>query len=883
MSNVSIAITADVADITGKLALVQSKIREFSTDTRQAADAMREAGAAATNQMRAGLETSATSLAKAKAEATALTNELKALNAAPVGLLGGMKNELEGLGASITSVTGLFGKLSEIFLAGFAIERIASAIEAMGKLGESLELASQKTGIAASKLADLKYAAEQNNVEFDTLQQALRGMGRTVESAIEKPTGKAGLAYKQLGLDTDYLRENQNNLLAILLKVADAYQTGGTYAQQDANSQAIFLRSAKDLLPFLQEGSGKLLELMQRHQAFWPITDKTVAKLAEEERATKDLSSAWEAFRARMVGAVAPDITVSLLSIAGEKTRAEIKSYENELNQVVALLQETRARRPSDGWLGGLFDDAMIANYERKIDQLKAKIAGLGGAVPKIGGPEETKPGGTGAAGEGAARKPWAPIPDNSTAPTELAKFRTTLAEMEAGWDGTHEKMLAEAVKMWETELNSGKLNAKELIEARKGLADAQRQLSQDTARTNQTIARQDADTTVQLGKIKLETAKQELDAEVAAHQITAERKIEILRGLVQQEHELDIQRLNEELDIVGQERAARDRVNNQILVDRAKLNQQMAALDREAADAAKKDAEEQARAWKGAIGEVTSAERTFLTDYLTGRKTAKQSVAALVDELLLKEITSDAAAFTSKTIYSALGLQLDAKEAQGGILWELIAQQRKNAATAGGVATRNTINAGEGTGLFTLIPQMIGRWIGMETAKSTATETGALTRKGVEVASTISGLGMQVAAGFAEIEVDASVAAAGAFAATAQIPYVGPELAPAAATAAYEAVMGWAAGMGGGVALATGAWNIPTTMGATLHQGEIVMPKPFADEYRANAARGKTGDNSFSMGDVHVHVATEASPAMIAAAVAEQVRAFNPSLMNIG
>jgi hypothetical protein len=65
-------------------------------------------------------------------------------------------------------------------------------------------------------------------------------------------------------------------------------------------------------------------------------------------------------------------------------------------------------------------------------------------------------------------------------------------------------------------------------------------------------------------------------------------------------------------------------------------------------------------------------------------------------------------------------------------------------------------------------------------------------------------------------------------------------------AAEAYAVTMGFAAGMGG-VALDVGAWEIPGTMAATLHSGEMVVPATFASGLRAmtsgaGAAGGTAG-----------------------------------------
>jgi hypothetical protein len=80
------------------------------------------------------------------------------------------------------------------------------------------------------------------------------------------------------------------------------------------------------------------------------------------------------------------------------------------------------------------------------------------------------------------------------------------------------------------------------------------------------------------------------------------------------------------------------------------------------------------------------------------------------------------------------------------------------------------------------------------------------------------------------EVAGNAGVAASAAFASTAAIPYVGPELAPAAAGAAYAAAMAWLP-----VASAAGGFDIPAGLNPVtqLHQQEMVLPAHLANPLR--------------------------------------------------
>jgi hypothetical protein len=107
----------------------------------------------------------------------------------------------------------------------------------------------------------------------------------------------------------------------------------------------------------------------------------------------------------------------------------------------------------------------------------------------------------------------------------------------------------------------------------------------------------------------------------------------------------------------------------------------------------------------------------------------------------------------------------------------------------------------------------------------------------------------------------DAAVAAAGAYAATAAIPFIGPELAPAAALEAEASVLAFLA-----QASAREGFDVPDLgaggMVTMLHSREMVLPEEHADTIRA-LPRLAGGDSGVQGGDAphyHYHDHTTAS-----------------------
>src|SRR5208337_1187823 len=97
-------------------------------------------------------------------------------------------------------------------------------------------------------------------------------------------------------------------------------------------------------------------------------------------------------------------------------------------------------------------------------------------------------------------------------------------------------------------------------------------------------------------------------------------------------------------------------------------------------------------------------------------------------------------------------------------------------------------------------------------------------------------------------IQGSAAQGAAAAYAATAGIPVVGPEMGAEAAAQTYAAIMAFA----GMVPAAAGGWDVPRDSLAYVHKQEMILPASLAGGVRDLVAGGGKGGQGG--GDTHVH-----------------------------
>lgn len=146
-----------------------------------------------------------------------------------------------------------------------------------------------------------------------------------------------------------------------------------------------------------------------------------------------------------------------------------------------------------------------------------------------------------------------------------------------------------------------------------------------------------------------------------------------------------------------------------------------------------------------------------------------------------------------------------------------------------------------------TLVAEPMAKWLAME-AKKLAMSLGFMNAEtAAATAAATTRTAVTAVAGTAQISTNAAVAASGAAASQAPIPFVGPGLAVAAAAAMMAMVMG----MKGSVKSARGGYSIPRGVNpmTQLHEEEMVLPRGEAAVIRAMA----NGQNGGASSDVPV------------------------------
>lgn len=277
---------------------------------------------------------------------------------------------------------------------------------------------------------------------------------------------------------------------------------------------------------------------------------------------------------------------------------------------------------------------------------------------------------------------------------------------------------------------------------------------------------------------------------------------------------------------------------------------------------------------WEAATAPISSAIDSQVGAVLRGNETIGMGVRKMLGDIVigyaqmgvkkLMQLASDRAlelVMASSTETAKTGIATTGAAARAGISatetatqnagvlariarW-IFGESAQTAATATGTATRSGIENSSMIGqFFAWIGKKIAGWLGMETAQTGATTAGNAARTTSDTMAATTSMIAQKTFALGQVTNEAIVAGAAAFADSAMLGPVGLAAAPAAATAASGSVMA----MSGGLALETGAWNLPANMPASLHAGEMVIPANFASGIRSILGKGGGGgDNNLT------------------------------------
>ena len=857
--NLSVNITADATQMRAQLALAQADLRAYAAEVRKAAADVRQSGNAATAEQVQALEKASASYNAARAavqqHATALATQKSAVNAATVAIKD----------ATIASHNH-----------GAATEAMVLVHEAMSgrfsKMGGSLMILTQRLGGASMAMMALGGAA---GVTAMGLMHVVEWMDKVSAAKLLAEAGGLGSELTMRDADAAVVALKKQSTIT----TEEAGKIANAYTSMAGITAPVLIKLTQVTEQFAQRSGESATSASAKIVSAYQLNSAAASEVMAKTRATTETVLALQDAIARDDRVTARKILLNQLAASATLVDTETRKATRTTTELnAAMAAANNANMPKGSASAAMLKTPIVDTAQ--VENAKTLAAALASVNDKVDSPK---------------LQSWAQSTEEALRNLVYSTKETAHAHGE-NWQKANELATDATVKFWQAQVaqtTEGSENRKQANQKLQAALEAQDTAhwkidtagakqalhEQLTALTEQQAAHHDdfqvvmqiedqkiallrgagKEYTAELNReltarenlirehatkvagidletikkniendrTRLETMRANLAAEVSDYQITKQAELRELMAASQADYE------QEQFDLHNFMAAHQSETDvlRKALEDQAVLKEQheraMAALRAQVAAADRADQQRTLNSYQQMFQGVGSASKSAIEGMITGSMTwqkAEQNVAhAVVNSAVnlgTEVVAKWAAVELAKTMIS-----------DKAVLQRVVAEQQDGQSGWGAI---------------------LASWLGLETAKTGATDANVAARLAAEMEAGITGRVAASAQGVAQITSDAAVAGAGAYAATAPIPYVGPAMAPAAAATASAAVMA----MAPMASFAVGAWDLPHDMIAQVHEGETIIPAGPAAAFRAAmSGSGSSGASTPAGADVHLHV----------------------------
>lgn len=271
-----------------------------------------------TMQWRASLISAQTEVAKQESLLRDLSSEqetARKTTASLADVVNGLANALgislpPGLQTAVDKLDGFSASgAAAVTVVGGLVGALASSTMDMSKTADDLLTLSTQTGLTTDQLQEFEYASELVDVSTDTLQGSLVKLTNNMQTAATG-TGSAAEAFKTLKVKVADSQGHLKNNYDVFLQTIDALGKMKNETERDALAMDIFGKSATDLNPLIEAGSGKLKELAeQAHEVGYVVDNETLQSFGELDDAMQKLDKQGDAVKRSFAEALLPVIT----------------------------------------------------------------------------------------------------------------------------------------------------------------------------------------------------------------------------------------------------------------------------------------------------------------------------------------------------------------------------------------------------------------------------------------------------------------------------------------------------------------------------------------------------------------------------------------------
>lgn len=833
---------------------VNVAITATSDQLEAGVNAAAESVSAGTEKMSASVEHMAETTAEATEESESAFRKL----ADTVGeSVTEMNEKLEGFSRAVATVQKSFALLGEVAILGFVGEKIADLAKEFAEFAEQTEIASQKTGLSTNAVQELGFAAKMTGVSAEGMNQALMRVSRAQTEAVGG-SKQLQAVFEAVGLSAKQLEDM--SLDQVLEKVADKFESTEDGSTKAAIAMQLFGRQGADLIPLLDKGSSGIDELRQKAEELGIVMGgedvEAGAKLNEK---LKEMDAQMAAIKLRAGSELAP----AFLQIVNAMSEMDNKGGVLD-TMFIGLADIMKTLVAAGIYLANTFNAAAevivtagvaaeqaatgnfktaAASIQIGIENIEAASYRADAAVAKLFGDMKDGSGVDMGNEEGNwEKKGKLKAPESGGdkgAASQVSVWKAQLQEQEEASGQYFKNNLKEEQAFWEQKLGLVKSGSKDYVAIEHELYQikselAHQDLAQDLGAMHEQMATAQSGS---LQKIQIASAEAERIGQAYGFQ-SAQYKAALSEMLKAGKEYSDAQ---VQLVVDGINRQEQQMLAGVARADNAEKAKYKAHQESTAQETADLIANENQRF---AIESDAIAKEMGLYDQDSKQyqKLLDQKLKATEDHTTSLQKINEQGAQQTQQAWDQAFKQIDGSINQS-IMGMIKGTETLHQAV---VKVANQVL----TTMITSILQVAERWIAGEAQKIGASQAASAVLNALGLRDSAVAQATQSATGTSEVASQAGVAAAGAYAATAAIPYIGPALAPAAAAEAMASVMAFE----GMASAAGGFYNVPTDQIAQIHQNEMVLPAWAAQGMRnmiggggaAGGAGGAAGGHTF-------------------------------------
>lgn len=343
-----------------------------------------------TMQWRASLISAQTEVAKQESLLRDLSSEQETARKSTASLADVVNGLAHALGISLppglqTAVDKLDGfsasGAAAVTVVGGLVGALASSTMDMSKTADDLLTLSTQTGLTTDQLQEFEYASELVDVSTDTLQGSLVKLTNNMQTAATG-TGSAAEAFKKLHVKVSDSSGKLKDNYEVFLKTIDALGKMKNETERDALAMDIFGRSATDLNPLIEAGSGRLKELAeQAHEVGYVTDNETWQSLGRLNDALEKLDKQGDAVKRSFAEALLPIITAFAEALNAIPTPV-LTAVISITSIATVVLLVVKAIKDLQGPVGTV--KSMISSATSLMDPLYIKILAIVAAVTAL-------------------------------------------------------------------------------------------------------------------------------------------------------------------------------------------------------------------------------------------------------------------------------------------------------------------------------------------------------------------------------------------------------------------------------------------------------------------------------------------------------------------